>query len=127
LVVAFAVVMSRIRGYSSSQWFLTEEDHSDEDLGFQGTEKPLQMGVQIPNPRRQRYGSHAFVFEDVLECRTEFAISASSRYRFTQRRPSTQSGIWQTLGGSIRVWRRAASSTDKPRLSTRSFESACCN
>ena len=66
-----------------AQRLLAEEDHSPQTLGFQRTEKPLQMGVQIRALRWKRYWIHAFVFQEVFERWAELAVAIHEEVAFS--------------------------------------------
>ena len=83
LMISFFVIMADEFLDCLAQRLLAEEDHSPQTLGFQRTEKPLQMGVQIRALRWKRYWIHAFVFQEVFERWAELAVAIHEEVAFS--------------------------------------------
>ena len=54
LMVSLGMIMLEESVDSSSQRFLTEEDHSRKRLGFEAVHEPFNVGIQIRTSRRQQ-------------------------------------------------------------------------
>ena len=110
LMISFLVKMKKELADCVSQHVLTEEDHSGEALGFQGSEESFQMCVQVRRTRWQAQTFHAFAFERAAKRFAELRIAIHDQVAFTVKK--TIFRIGQVSGNDFHpglIWIRCAS------------------